>query len=909
MSNDKEEKNPQSEDGATYLKNEQYLKHVEALRDNMDAYRQGPPGTPPGKHPGDIFDKIPFSTTGDLFGGIEERLGNVHNSLLPQEWREKLIGEGGRIRSEVDKDLEIVKMLRYNRFYNQLTEYAYNKQHHPERAKVEDTMFSKLENGQELLDELVETVNIDYEKKSGMFFGENILAQNEIQLITDVLSHQEAVHVGALNKIERDAVEDAKEKGNWPIKEYTFRSEHFKGDRRETPKFSKRVLETLDVCGDLSEEDKKFGVDMFKKNFGKADFDEIFIDGKSVNELCHEKTINPTDEEKMCMVSACALDKEHRLDFRVFDNSTSDKRCSPISVTPEMAPETKKYNGLLCVLRIIINLFNPEKRAEALADFRSSRGQDPEPEFAEIYREDKKSGKREARHKGISERYYQDRRTEDERERDELSDIVSKGISAGEKDYKSKKDLADEHLDNIKAGAFMLDKMLESKTDKRSVIDKKSELDEADFQKAKDTEIKSKSVGIKTKNIFKNVKNIMSKEKNTVPEVKYKLGDEDCKNLTYMSRLYMLDSDTDPYGPDEKKKQEVMSKLANSVGKLISMSEQSHGDIKDGDLTSNKRLALKEDIGKLMKNSASLKMPDVDLTDPADIAKNYDELKRLADYGNALDRLYFVMPDSLFQEFSLDERKQFKKTCDNLKTLSVLNPASQVENLEGLCLGAEGTNISAEVRDHRDDVDKIYLSKKLCEQVGKAFKGGAKICDIETIDPGKAQDLSDSIEEDIAKERSDPDSAKQRAKMLEDDMLGIARKDPENAKKQEQWKLDCEKTEKALQIEKEAEEREKQIVEEKQRKAEENRQKMENEKAEWLRKVDAKRQKWLKENKGVSDSVTSAITKGKGSNDIEPVTESQVKEDAGFKEANQPLKPTGNNNAPTTVKNKTMGFK
>jgi hypothetical protein len=774
-----------------------YEGSVKQLREVAAHWRKGPPDTPLNKQPGTVFDRIPFSTENDLYGAFEKQLKDAPKALVSESVRNDLRQECVNRRKEFDKDLDVLKLLRFNTMVQQVEEYAYNKIKHPERAKVENTMLAKLENPQQTMDELVDVLQFDevyFGAKSPSFYG--FLNLSDTENIIDTLQVKESKHVGELYDIVQKSVKEDKEKGLWPPQQYGFSCDHYKGNRRETDKFSARTQSLLEQCGDLSQEDMQFGIDMYNRNFADKDFDEIFINGKSVNEFCIDKDMNPTDEEKMCLVTAHALDPKSKVDFRRFDPERPDKRSIPVTLKPEISPETVKYGFFGSAIKWLTSFRNKEKHAEAWADMRAALKLDPNPKRNESYAEDISSGNAKKRRDDIVNNNFVDRRTIDDLLQEAVKDFND------EPKYKSLYTLKKERMENIKEGALLL----------------------APFDKTVDGE---------AKRIEKDMEHARSEI--TFPGKNKKaprqtLNDESCRTMGALCRLGMASSMHNPYGTGEtaeNAKKDSMKKLGESLGPLLKIRE-TKGSVTDKDITDKQANAIADDVVKLMRNANSLKMPDVDLTDPLSIAKHYDQLNRLSEYGTALNQLHDSLPPKVVKAITQGDKKNqpkalpgelttFMKTVDNLKTLSIIDPAMQVRGMSDLVIGAKDASPAKEVLDHRDTVDKIYISQKLCRDLNGGFQSGKLISDLKVTDPYDADIKSDELLIEARKNKHNPDTAKERTDMLENICLNMGRTQNEYKKKQDDWLKEKANTDKHMEDEKKTKESEQKEREEKER--------------------------------------------------------------------------------------------
>jgi hypothetical protein len=775
-----------------------YEKSVKELRDFTAVWRKGPPDTPLHKQPGTIFDGIPFSTEDNLYGAFEKQLKDAPKALVSEATRSHLQRECDDRRKEFDKDLEIVKLLRFNTMIQQVEEYAYNKIHHPNRVQVENTMLSKLENPQQVMDELVDVLQFNeayFGNKSPGYFG--FLDRMDNENIIDTLQVKESKHVGELYRIVQASVTQDKKDGLWPPPQYGFKCDHFKGNRRETAHFSERVQNLLKQCGDLTDEDKKYGVEMFNRNLPDRDFDEIFIDGKSVNEFCVDNDMNPTDEEKMCLVTAYALDVKSKVDFRRYDPERPDKRTLPTTLKLEMSPETVKYSVIGSALKWALNFRNKEKQKEAWRDLQSALGKNPYPERDAVYAGDISSGNAKKRRDTIVDENFVDRRTEDDILRDAVHEMTD-----DEPPYKSLYSLNRERMENIKEGALLLEPF-------DNVVDAEADRIGKDIEYAQ-SEIK-----------------FPGKNKKAPPQT---LGEESARTMGALCRLGMMSSMNDPYGTGdntEKAKKEAMKKLGDNLSPLLRKRE-TKGSVSDADINDKQANAIADDVVKIMRNANSLKMPDVDLTDPMSIAKHYPELNRLAEYGTALNQLHDSLPPKVVKAITQGDKKHpakalpgefktFMKTVDNLKTLSIMDPAMQTRGMSDLAIGTLGAKPVEEALEHRDTADKIHVSQQLCRELKDGFQPGKLISDLKVMDPFEAEIRSDGISNEVKKNKHNPDTAKERKDMLENICLAVGRTRDEYKKKQVDWLKEKANTDKHMEEERKAKESEQREREEKER--------------------------------------------------------------------------------------------
>ncbi|MCL2501375.1 MAG: hypothetical protein FWE90_13720 [Defluviitaleaceae bacterium] len=767
-----------------------YAESLDILRVSAGRWREGPPDTPLAKQPGTIFDGIPFSTENNLYGAFQNQLQDAPMALVSDGTRKRLLRECNERQKVFDGDLEALKLLRFNTMVQQVEEYAYNRINHPERAKIDGTMFDKLPDGQQKLDDLVSTFQFDenyFMDKSKGSYG--IIGSNDLLNIIDTLNVKEAKQMGELHKIVEKSVEADKEKGLWPPQQYAFRCGHFKGDRRETDKYCARVQSLLVQCGDLTDEDKQYGTAMFKRNFPDKDFDEIFIDGKSVNEYCIDHDMDPTDEEKMCLVTAHALDPKSKVDFRRYDPDRPDKRTLPTTLKPEMAPETKKYGVIGSALRWVVNFRNKEKQKEAKADLMAALGRDPNPERNAAYAEDINSGKAKKRRDAITNEYFVDRRTET----DLLKDAV-KDMSLEEPLYKSLYTLNGERLENIKDGALEL-----------STFDPFVDTEEA--------------------RINKDIGHVQSEIK--FPGTKKKtfqtLNGESSRTMGALCRLGMMGSMHNPYGDNENAKKEAMKKYGDSLGLLLHKRDNAKGGIKDKDITDKQARLIADDVIKIMRSTSTLKMPDCDLSDPMSVGKHYRELNRLCEYGSALTQLHDALPPKVVKEITEGNKtlpgefKNFMKTVDNLKTLNIMDPTMQVRGMSHIVIAADDATPAKEVLKSRDTVDKIHISQQLCKDLKGGFPPGKPFSEINAEDPFEAELKSDTLLNEAKKNKNNPDTVKQRTDMLENICLTSGRTKPELAKRQDDWVKDKANTDKHMEEERKAREQEQREREEKER--------------------------------------------------------------------------------------------
>jgi hypothetical protein len=768
-----------------------YQESVDILRESVEAWRKGPPDTPADKQPGTVFDSIPFSTENNLYGAFKNQLDAAPFALASDATRKKLIQESNERQKIYDNDLETLKLLRFNTMMQQVEEYAYNKIHHPAKAKMEGTMFEKLPDGQQKIDDLVNTLQFDedyFKDKSKGSYG--ILGLNDSLNIINTLEVKEATQIGQLYDIVDQSVKSDKENGFWPPQQYAFRCEHFRGDRYETDKYCSRVQKLLGLCDDLTDEDKQYGVNMFARNFPDKDFDEIFINGKSVNEYCLDNEMNPTDEEKMCLVTAYALDPKSKVDFRRFDNERPDKRTLPTTLKPEMSPETVKYGFFGSVFKWVSNLRDDKKRADAWADIRASLKLDPNPKRNAVYDEDIKSGDAKKRREDIAREYFVDRRSDI----DIMQDAV-KDFSIEESKYKSLYALNNERKENIREGALEL-----------AVFDPVVDAEENRIKKDMEyAQSEMKFPGAKKKTFLT-------------------LNENSSRTMGALCRLGMMGSMNNPYGDNaETAKKESMKKYGDSLGLLLHKRDTSKGGIKDKDITDKQAKVIADDVIKIMRNTATLKMPDCDLTDPVSVANHYRELNRLAEYGSALTQLHDALPPKVVKEITegtktyKGEFSNFMKTVDNLKTLSIIDPAMAVRGMSELVVAADDNSPAKEVTKHRDTVDKIFISQQLCKDLKGGFPPGKPFGEINAEDPFEAEQKFENLENEAKKNKNNPDMAKERTQMLENICLNAGRKKPEYAKKQDDWLKDKENTDKHMEEEKKAKEQEQKDKEEKER--------------------------------------------------------------------------------------------
>ena len=128
--------------------------------------------------------------------------------------------------------------------------------------------------------------------------------------------------------------------------------------------FGSRVMDSLENSGagmhSLTPEDQVFGMTAFQDNFGKLfgqkgfdnNFDNIFIGGKSVNNLCEGK--NMSDTQKMILVSGFAAERKEPIDV------VKDDKLIRLQTTrhPEVQPKSFLQNVGNLVIGAAIALFD-----------------------------------------------------------------------------------------------------------------------------------------------------------------------------------------------------------------------------------------------------------------------------------------------------------------------------------------------------------------------------------------------------------------------------------------------------------------------------------------------------------------------------------------------------------------------
>ena len=119
---------------------------------------------------------------------------------------------------------------------------------------------------------------------------------------------------------------------------------------KSTEGFGERVVNMLDVGANLNSRDVDYGAEMFNRNFGNLiepkdvnnAFNNIFIGGKSVNELCKDSNLKDLGlNGKKCLVAAYAMQREQSVD--VLQKPDENGKSQFVSLKPKM-PEIS-YGG------------------------------------------------------------------------------------------------------------------------------------------------------------------------------------------------------------------------------------------------------------------------------------------------------------------------------------------------------------------------------------------------------------------------------------------------------------------------------------------------------------------------------------------------------------------------------------
>ncbi|MCL2096102.1 MAG: hypothetical protein FWH10_04275, partial [Oscillospiraceae bacterium] len=122
-----------------------------------------------------------------------------------------------------------------------------------------------------------------------------------------------------------------------------------------TEDFSRRVTEGFNVGSSFSQEDLDYGCKMYTKNFSlmplmakdeKNIFDNIFVNGESINKMCKDNDPPLTPQEKMCLVSAYAMQRGNTV-VDVMQPPDKNGNSKLVTLNPQMAeisydgPKTK----------------------------------------------------------------------------------------------------------------------------------------------------------------------------------------------------------------------------------------------------------------------------------------------------------------------------------------------------------------------------------------------------------------------------------------------------------------------------------------------------------------------------------------------------------------------------------------
>ena len=120
---------------------------------------------------------------------------------------------------------------------------------------------------------------------------------------------------------------------------------------RHTEEFSGRITSRFDGGKNFTTQDIEYGVKMFDKNFSSSlltmdeqrrAFDNIFIDGVSINKLCFDKQNPLTVPEKKCLVAAYAMQRGTTV-VDIVQTPERNGTSKIVSLVPQMDEMT--YNG------------------------------------------------------------------------------------------------------------------------------------------------------------------------------------------------------------------------------------------------------------------------------------------------------------------------------------------------------------------------------------------------------------------------------------------------------------------------------------------------------------------------------------------------------------------------------------
>jgi hypothetical protein len=137
--------------------------------------------------------------------------------------------------------------------------------------------------------------------------------------------------------------------------------------------------------------------------------------------------------------------------------------------------------------------------------------------------------------------------------------------------------------------------------------------------------------------------------------------------------------------------------------------------------------------------------------------------------------------------------------------------------MANLVIAADGATPADEVKERRDIVDKIHISKQLCRDLKSGFPPGKPFSEINAEDPFEAERRHDALYNEAVKNKTNPHTAKQRTEMLEDICLTAGRTKPELARKQNVWLSEKADTDRHMEEERKAKEHEQKEREEKER--------------------------------------------------------------------------------------------
>jgi hypothetical protein len=196
-----------------------------------------------------------------------------------------------------------------------------------------------------------------------------------------------------------------------PKDEFVFHCNPLGEKPEENQAYSDRISECLKhYCASdrMSEEEKKYGTEMFDRNFyNKVDFDNIYINGRSVNKICADfgETAIEDIEFKKTMVTAAAIGRKDKLDVRLPDPETG-ALSKPIAMRTNVRDEMKKVSFWGEVKSFFDNIGDSKKRGDAIKNIKTILGLEntKDEQHLQDLKRDVREKTRDARHEMITEK-------------------------------------------------------------------------------------------------------------------------------------------------------------------------------------------------------------------------------------------------------------------------------------------------------------------------------------------------------------------------------------------------------------------------------------------------------------------------------------------------------------------------